>query len=83
MANKKTKEQTIKEALELATQIQEAVKALETETNPETVLDHVGTIRDQGRLNALQNVLRDRALELFDQRKEEGVRNFLPKEEKL
>lgn len=63
-----TKEQAIKSALELATQIQAAVAALETETTPEGMLNHVGDIIDHGRINALRNVLRDRALELFDQR---------------
>jgi hypothetical protein len=67
---KKTKEQVIKEALELASQIQAAVAALETETSPEKILDYVGDILDHGRTEALRSVLRDRALELFEQRKE-------------
>jgi hypothetical protein len=67
---KKTKEQVIQEALELATQIQEAVAALETDIGPEAMLDHVGALVDQGRTNALRSVIRDRALELFEQRHE-------------
>lgn len=65
---KNTKEPVIQEAKELVAQIQAAIAALETETNPEKMLEHVGLIRDQGRINALRSVIRDRALELFDQR---------------
>lgn len=64
---KNTKEPVIQEAKELVAQIQAAIAALETETNPEKMLEHVGLIRDQGRINALRSVIRDRALELFDQ----------------
>jgi hypothetical protein len=69
---KNTKEPVIQEAKELVAQIQAAIAALETETNPEKMLEHVGLIRDQGRINALRSVIRDRALELFDQRIAQG-----------
>ena len=68
MAHKYNKESVIQEAKELVAQIQAAIAALETETNPEQILEHVGLIRDQGRINALRSVIRDQALELFDQR---------------
>jgi len=63
---KLTKEQVIANAQELRAQIQPACSALESETNPEILLNHVGLIRDQGRIEALRRVVRDRALELFE-----------------
>lgn len=66
MTTPPTKEQVIQEALELSTQIQAAVAALESETDPMKVLDHVGLILDRGRINALRSVLRERTFELLD-----------------
>ncbi len=63
---KLTKEQIVQNAQELITQLQAACTAIESETNPENLLNHVGAIRDQGRIEALRRVVRDRALELFD-----------------
>lgn len=69
--SKLTKEQIIQNAQELAAQLQAACVALETETDPEKLLNHVGFIRDQGRTEALRRVVRDRALVLFDERREQ------------
>jgi molecular chaperone GrpE (heat shock protein) len=65
MAKKISKEEVIRNALELVDQLKAAVSALESESNPETLLNHVGVIRDKGRIEALRGVLRDRSLELF------------------
>lgn len=73
---KLTKEEIIKNAQELSAQLQAACSALETETDPVKMLDHVGLVCDQGRINALRRVLRDRALDLFDQQvKEKEAKN--------
>jgi hypothetical protein len=69
MAKKISKEEIIRNALELARQIQAAVAALGTETNPETLLNHNSFIQDQGRIQALRGVIRDRYIELFDKRR--------------
>ena len=65
MAKKISKEQVIRNAIELADQLKSAVAALDSETNPDTLLDHMGTIRDQGRTEALRRVLQEQSLELF------------------
>jgi hypothetical protein len=65
MSKKPSKVEVIRNALELADQIRAAVSALETETNPETLLNHVGFIRDQGRTEQLRRVVRDQSIELF------------------
>ena len=65
MAKKISKEQVIRNAIELADQLKSAVAALDSETNPDTLLNHMGTIRDQGRTEALRRVLQEQSLELF------------------
>ena len=65
---KPTREQVIQNAKQLAAQIEASIVALETEVDGTAMLDHVGFIRDQGRIEALRGVIRDRALELFARR---------------
>jgi hypothetical protein len=67
---KLTKEQVLANAQELVTQIQAACAAIDTETDPSMLLNHMGFIRDRGRTEALRRVVQDRALELFKAQRE-------------
>lgn len=57
---------------DLVKALQAATTALETSSNPEELLSHVGNVLDKGRINELRKALRDRALVLFDARNKNG-----------
>jgi hypothetical protein len=54
---------------EFAVQLQAAGKALEEESDPDILLTHIRAARDLGRIETLRRALRDRSLELFEERK--------------
>jgi len=65
MAKKLTREEIIQNARTLAAQLTAAANALESESNPDELFNHMGLIRDLGRTEALRRVIQERAIILF------------------
>jgi hypothetical protein len=65
MAKKLTREEVIKNARTLATQLTAAANALESEGNPDELLNHMDFVHDQGRIEALRKTIQERAIILF------------------
>lgn len=65
MAKKLTREEIIRNARTLAAQLTAASNALESESNPDELLNHMDFVRDQGRIEALRKTIQERAVILF------------------
>jgi hypothetical protein len=65
MAKKLTREEIIRNARTLAAQLTAAANALESENNPDELLNHMDFVRDQGRIEALRKTIQERAVILF------------------
>jgi hypothetical protein len=65
MAKKLTREEIIRNARTLAAQLTAASNALESESNPDELLNHMDFVRDQGRIEALRKTIQERAIILF------------------
>lgn len=48
-------------------QLQAACQALEGETDPTALLNHMGNVKDNGRIETLRRAIQERALELFQE----------------
>jgi len=54
---------------EFMVQLQSACRALETESDSSTLFEHMSTVMSHGRIESLRIALRNRALELYEEKK--------------
>jgi hypothetical protein len=54
---------------EFMVQLQAACRALEAESDPNTLFEHMGEVKDRGRVETLRRALQTRAVELFEEKK--------------